>query len=181
MSHVPKQLYKNEFRFLMMGKQVSVLNTLLQHDRWNNLVVSRVKFFLSNKHDLQRLYLLTPWSRVLLEKLIGSQLVKKFTTFYGIRRFITAFTSARHLSLSWASSIQSIPSNPTSWRSILIFPPIYAWISQMVSFPQVSPPKPFIRLSSPSCAIHAPHISFFSLDQSDNIWWGVQIIRLLIM
>jgi len=45
-------------------------------------------------------YLLTPWSRVLLEKLTGSQLVKKFPTFYGTRRFITAFTSARHLSLS---------------------------------------------------------------------------------
>ena len=34
--------------------------------------------------------------------------------------FITAFTSARNLSLSWASSIQSIPPHPTSWRSILI-------------------------------------------------------------
>jgi hypothetical protein len=45
-------------------------------------------------------YLLTPWSRVLLEKLTGSQLVKKFPTFYGNRRFITAFTSPRHLSLS---------------------------------------------------------------------------------
>ena len=29
-------------------------------------------------------------------------------------------SSARHLSLSWASSIQSIPPHPTSWRSILI-------------------------------------------------------------
>jgi len=44
-------------------------------------------------------YLLTPQGRVLLEKLIGFQLVKQFTTFYGTRRFITAFTSARHLSL----------------------------------------------------------------------------------
>ena len=35
-------------------------------------------------------------------------------------RFITAFTSACHLSLSWASLIQSIPPHPTSWRSILI-------------------------------------------------------------
>jgi hypothetical protein len=44
--------------------------------------------------------LLTPWSSVLLEKLIGSQLVKKFPTCYGIRRFITAFTTVLHLSLS---------------------------------------------------------------------------------
>jgi len=39
-------------------------------------------------------YILTPWSRVLLEKLTSSQLVKKFPAFYGIGRFITAFTSA---------------------------------------------------------------------------------------
>jgi hypothetical protein len=43
--------------------------------------------------------LLTLQSRVLLEKLTGLQLVK-FPAFYGTRRFITAFTSARHLSLS---------------------------------------------------------------------------------
>ena len=67
-------------------------------------------------------YLLTPWSRVLLEKLTGFLLVKKFPAFYGTRRFIAAFTSARHLSLSWASSIQSITPHPTSWRSILISP-----------------------------------------------------------
>ena len=65
-------------------------------------------------------YLLTPWSKILLKKLIGSQPLKKFPEFYGTRRFITAFTSARHLSLSCASSIQSIPPYPTSWRSILI-------------------------------------------------------------
>jgi len=65
-------------------------------------------------------YLLPPWSRVLLEKLTSFQLLKKFPTFYGTRKFITAFTSARHLFLSWASSIQSIPPHPTSWRSVLI-------------------------------------------------------------
>jgi hypothetical protein len=41
-------------------------------------------------------YLLTPWSRVLLEKLTGLQVVKKFPAFYGTRRFIAAYTSARH-------------------------------------------------------------------------------------
>ena len=47
--------------------------------------------------------------------------IQKIPLFYGSRSFITAFTSARHLSLSWASSIQSIPQHPTSWRSFLIF------------------------------------------------------------
>jgi len=64
--------------------------------------------------------LLTPCSTVLPEKLTGFQLVKKFPAFYGTRRFITAVTSARHLSLSSARSIQPIPPHPTSWRSTLI-------------------------------------------------------------
>jgi hypothetical protein len=44
-------------------------------------------------------YILTPWRRV-LQKLTGSQSVNKFPAFYATRRFITGFTSARHLSLS---------------------------------------------------------------------------------
>jgi hypothetical protein len=62
---------------------------------------------------------LTPRSRVLLEKLTSLQLVKEFPAFYGTRKFVTAFTTARQLSLSWASSIQSMPPHLTSWRSIL--------------------------------------------------------------
>jgi hypothetical protein len=63
---------------------------------------------------------LTPLSRVLLEKLTGIQLVKKFLPFYGTWKFITSFTSARQLSLLWTSSIQSIFPHPASWRSNLI-------------------------------------------------------------
>ena len=65
-------------------------------------------------------YLLTPRCRVLLDKLTGLQLVKKFPAFHETRRFITALKSFRHLSLSWASPIQSIHPHPTSSRSILI-------------------------------------------------------------
>jgi hypothetical protein len=43
--------------------------------------------------------ILTPCSRV-LDNLTFSHPVKKFYTLYGTRRFITTFTSARHLSLS---------------------------------------------------------------------------------
>ena len=80
--------------------------------------------------------LLTPWCRVLLEKLTGLQLIKKHPAFYGTRRFITALTSVRHLSLSWASPIQPTshlleihpniihPSTPRSpqWSLSLRFP-----------------------------------------------------------
>jgi hypothetical protein len=43
---------------------------------------------------------ITPWSRGLLEKLTVSQLIKKFSAFYGTRMFITTFTVGRHLSQS---------------------------------------------------------------------------------
>ena len=65
-------------------------------------------------------YLLTPWSRVLLEKLSGSAASQEIPRIFGTRRFITVLTSARHLHLSWANSIQSPQPPPTSWRSILI-------------------------------------------------------------
>jgi hypothetical protein len=54
----------------------------------------------SENYSLLIYFLLSPWSKVLLEKLTGLQLVKKFPSFYEARRFITAFTSARKLSLS---------------------------------------------------------------------------------
>jgi len=47
------------------------------------------------------------------------QLVLEFHEFYGTGMFITAFTRAHHLSLSWARSNQSMPHH-TSWRSVLI-------------------------------------------------------------
>jgi len=42
----------------------------------------------------------TPCSTVLLEKVTVFQLINKFPAFYGTRRFIAAFTRARHLFLS---------------------------------------------------------------------------------
>ena len=65
-------------------------------------------------------YLLTAWSRVLLEKLTGSAASQEIPRIFGTRRFLTVPTSARHLSLSWANSIQSPKLPPTFWRSILI-------------------------------------------------------------
>jgi len=71
-------------------------------DTWNALhCIFAVPAYANNSLLFYLLtYLLTPRSRVLLEKFTGLQLVKKFPAFYGTRRFITAFKSARHLSLS---------------------------------------------------------------------------------
>jgi hypothetical protein len=58
--------------------------------------------------------------RVVLEKFAVAQLVKNFSVFYGIRRFITMATRPRHWTLSWASWIHSTSSNHVSLRSTLI-------------------------------------------------------------
>jgi len=63
----------------------------------------------------------TPCSRVLLQKLVVTQLIKKFPAFYVTRRFITVFTTGRHQSLFWVICIQSTPCHTISQRFILIF------------------------------------------------------------
>jgi hypothetical protein len=50
---------------------------------------------------------LIPWIRVLLEKSIVAQLVKKYVIFNGTQRFINIFVTALYWKVSWASSIQS--------------------------------------------------------------------------
>jgi len=115
-------------------------------------------------------YLLTPWCRVLLEKLTGLQLVKKFPKFHGTRRFITALTSVRQLSLSWASPIQSIYPHPTPWRSILILSthlrlglPSGLILSGFPTKTQYTPsPHPY--------APHAQPISFFLILSPAQYW-----------
>jgi len=57
----------------------------------------------------------TPWSRVLLEKLTGLQLVKKFPAFHGTRRFITALTSACYLLPTYL-----LTHVLTSWSRVLL-------------------------------------------------------------
>ena len=92
----------------------SVKSSILKESEVRDLTIIIILLFYSAAS------LLTPWCRVLLQKLTGLQLVKNFPAFHGTRRFITALTSVRHLSLSWASPIQSIYPHPTSWRSVLI-------------------------------------------------------------
>ena len=113
--------------------------------------------------------------RVLPEKLTGSQLVKKFPAFHGTRRLIAAFTSARHLSLSCASSIQSTPPQPSSWRPTLIVcspsTPRSSKCSLSVKAPHQNPV--YLSPESHICHVSSPsHSSWFQLP--DKIWWAVQ-------
>ena len=84
------------------------------------MVEAEKPFFYSYGERYLLTYLLTPWSRVLLEKLTGSAVSQEIPRIFKTRRFLTVLTSARQLSLSWANSIQSPQPPPTSWRFILI-------------------------------------------------------------
>ena len=115
-------------------------------------------------------YLLTPWCRVLLEKLTGLQLVKKLPAFHGTRRFITPFTSVRQLTLSWSSPIQSIYTHPTSWRFILL---LSTHLRLGLPSGLLSSGFPTKILYTPSPHTYAPHdqpISFFSILSPSQYW-----------
>ena len=121
-----ERLYRASYVWRIRSPEVTWIALL--SDAFCSMHVNRADILLCKKNSTAMIlvkilgaisYLLTPWCRVLLEKLTGLQLVKKFPAFHGTRKFITALTSVRHLSLSWASPIQSIYQHPT-WRSILI-------------------------------------------------------------
>ena len=120
------------------------------------------------------MYLLTySMERVLLEKLSAAS--QEIPRRFGTRRFITVLTSACHLSLSWAKSIQSPQAPPTSWRSILILSS-----HLRLGLPNGLVPSGFptrTLCTPPPYAPHAPPISFFSIlppaqySTRKNVFW----------
>ena len=106
--------------------------------------------------------------------LISSQLVKKFPAFYETWRFITVFTSACYLSVSWARSIKSVPSHPTPWRSILILSSYLRLGLPCVLFPSGFPNKTLYKCLFSSiratCPAHHIHIDLITRKILGEKW-----------
>ena len=141
---------------------------------WTSVLQSRKQFLIHKKTYLK--VRASTWSR-LLEKLTGSQLVKKFPAFYETRRFITAPISVRHLSLSWARSIQSMHPHPISWRSIVILTSHLCLRLPSGLLPSCFPAKTVYASLPPTRYMPCP--SRYSLfHHPNNIWRWVLIIKL---
>ena len=109
-------------------------------------------------------YLLTPWSRVLLEKLTSKlQLVKKFPAFTEPESSspypqVPATCPYPQPTPSCPHDPLQLPEDPSQY-----YPLIYVLVSAMTSFPQASPPTPCAQLYPPPYAPYALPISFVSI------------------
>jgi hypothetical protein len=91
---------------------------------------------------------------------------KKLPTFCGTRRFITAFTRVRHLSLSGVRSILSMPfRNIPSIPILILFSHLCLGLSSS-SFPQFSPPQPCMHPAFPPTGAKLPaHLNFYLITR----------------
>jgi hypothetical protein len=119
--------------------------------------------------------------RVLIEKLTAPQPVQKLLAFYGTRTFIAAFTKA-------------LPFVPVLCHSKTVNAPIlslenpfYTILPSTARSSKLYRPENFFRktlctLHPPPNACHIPCPSHsFWFCHSNNPWWGVQIMHLLIL
>jgi hypothetical protein len=109
-------------------------------------------------------------NQLYLEKLTVPRLVKTFARVIWKPKCITAFTSASHLSLSWARAIQSTPTPTTSSRSVLILPS-HLCVSSKWSRSGLKT----LHTSLPhACHMPRPSLSSYTPPPPNNVSWQVQ-------
>ena len=127
-------------------------------------------------------YLLTAWSRTLLEKLTCTQIVRKCSSFYETEGSlphsqVPAACPYPEPHRSRPCPLIPVPEDPSE-----LYPPIYVCVFQVVTFPSSFPPYPFIQLFSPpacymslcrktSCSVLITKSeSTFSHTEEPKIW-----------
>ena len=146
--------------------------TNLKHPKQSFPLQRTIEIKTDNLHNRTMQHLDTTYCTVQSPswEITGLQLVKKFPAFHGTRRFITALTRVRHLSLSWASPIQSIYPHPNSCRSILILSTHLHLCFPSGLLPSGFPSKTLYTPSPNPYVPHAQPISFFSILSPAQYW-----------
>ena len=106
-----------------------------------------------------------------MEKLTRPKLVRKFPAFYVTRKFITAFTRARHLSLSWDRSIQSLSPIPLSKIHFNSIPHLRPGLPSSL-LPSGFPTKAlFIHISTKRICQYESPIKWKCIMTESTIFW----------
>jgi len=122
---------------------------------------------------------ITPRNRVVLGKPTVTQFVREFQAFCGAQGFIAISVGACCWSMSCATCIWSTTSHPSSLGSILILSSQFCLDFQVVSSLWVFCQTFFVHflfLPHAACIAH-----LHSFDHPGNVWWSVQVLKLLIM
>jgi hypothetical protein len=109
----PHKFASKKFKVSGGDSDMGFTDVRWKYGRWFNVL-------LGTRISLPLQLIVAPWNRVFLEKLILPQLVKKLPILYGVRSFITVFTTAYTWSLPWIRWIQSMPFHYISLISILM-------------------------------------------------------------
>jgi hypothetical protein len=102
-------------------------------------------------------------------------LVKNFPAIHGTRRFITALTGVRQISLSFVSPSQSLYPHSTSWRSVLILSSHLRWDLPSCVFPSGFPTRTCTPPSAYPYTRHAQPISIMQPNRCTNfssLFWS---------
>jgi hypothetical protein len=117
------------------------------------------------------LYIITPLSTVLLQKLTGFAANQEIPHTLCKPESSLPYSQAP-ATCPYPEPTPSSPHNPLPLPKdpSLYDPPTYVLVSPMVSFPLVSPPKPCAHFSLPPYVPHVPPISFFSILSPAQYW-----------
>ena len=96
------------------------LSGTVRFNEQGKIIVRLNKSVYCSASSARRPNCLTPQTKTVLQTLTVPQLVKKFPAFHVTPSFIYIFNPTRHLSLSWARSIQCTALNHISLISVLI-------------------------------------------------------------
>ena len=115
-------------------------------------------------------YLLTPLSRVLLKKLTGTHVFKKFPTFYGTRKFITSFKTPPLVPIvSQINPVHTLISHFVKNYFNIILPSTPGSSKWSLSV-RCPPSKSCKHLSSSSTCCMPRSSHYCRFDHPNNIW-----------